>query len=75
MLAILLGSVGAHKFVLRYTREGVIMLLVGTIGGLLTGGLATFAMGIIGIIEGIIYLRMNDDEYRRTYVQGDKPWF
>ena len=75
MLAILFGSFGIHKFILGYTREGVIIVLASTIGSLFTGGLAFLAMVILGIIEGIIYLRINDDEYERTYIQGNKPWF
>ncbi|WNZ44340.1 TM2 domain-containing protein [Leptolyngbya boryana CZ1] len=33
---ILLGGFGVHKFVLGYSTEGVIMLLVGILGGVVT---------------------------------------
>lgn len=68
---ILLGALGIHKFILGYTKEGLIMLLV----TVLTLGLAGFIMGIIGLIEGIVYLTKSDDEFVKTYVAGKKGWF
>jgi TM2 domain-containing membrane protein YozV len=65
--AILLGWLGVHKFILGYTQEGVIQLVL----GLLTCGLTN----IIGIIEGIIYLTKSDEEFVRTYIQAKKGWF
>jgi TM2 domain-containing membrane protein YozV len=65
--AILLGWAGVHKFILGYTTEGVIQLVI----GLLTCGLSN----IIGIVEGIIYLTKSDEEFVRTYIQGRKGWF
>ena len=64
---ILVGWLGVHKFVLGYTTEGIIQLVL----GLITCG----AAGIIGIIEGIIYLTKSDEEFVRTYVQSKKGWF
>ena len=64
---IILGWAGIHKFILGYTTEGIIMLVV----GLLTCGLSN----IIGIVEGIIYLTKSDEEFVRTYIQGRKGWF
>lgn len=68
---ILLGALGIHKFILGYTKEGLIMLLV----SILTLGFLAWIMGIIGIIEGIIYLTKSDEEFVRIYVQGKKGWF
>ena len=68
---IILGALGVHKFILGYTKEGVIMLLV----SLLTLGLLSWVMGIIGIIEGIMYLTKSDEEFVATYVTGKKGWF
>lgn len=68
---ILLGALGVHKFVLGYTSQGLIMLLT----TLFTCGLAGFIWGIIGLIEGIIYLTKSDDEFVATYVVGKKGWF
>ncbi|HEX8187384.1 MAG TPA: TM2 domain-containing protein [Pyrinomonadaceae bacterium] len=72
---ILLGGFGVHKFVLGYNTEGIIMLAACIVGGILTCGLASGAVGIIGLIEGIIYLTKSDEEFVRTYVQNKKPWF
>lgn len=68
---ILLGALGVHKFILGYTKEGVIMLLV----TVLTMGFGGAIMGIIGLIEGIVYLIKPDDEFVATYVNGKKGWF
>ena len=68
---ILLGALGIHKFVLGYTKEGVIMLLV----SLLSCGILSPIMAIIGLIEGILYLVKNDEEFSRVYVQNKKGWF
>lgn len=32
-------------------------------------------MGIIGFIEGIIYLTKTDEEFLDTYINGSKGWF
>ena len=66
ILAILLGYLGIHKFYLGYTKEGVIQLLL---------GLAFGIGGIIGVIEGIIYLTRDDEEFYQTYQIGYKGWF
>jgi TM2 domain-containing membrane protein YozV len=71
---ILLGALGIHKFILGYTKEGVIMLVVSIVGSLLFG-LGPLVMGIIGLIEGIMYLVKSDDEFVSTYVNGKKGWF
>lgn len=68
---ILLGGLGIHKFILGYTKEGVIMLLI----SVLTLGLGAFISGIIGLIEGIIYLTKSDEDFVATYVAGKKGWF
>ena len=33
------------------------------------------AAGIIGFIEGIIYLTKSDEEFYNTYQVGKRPWF
>ena len=68
---ILLGSLGIHKFILGYSGAGLIMLLV----TLLTCGLASPVMHLIGLIEGIIYLTKSDEEFVRLYVDGHREWF
>ena len=32
-------------------------------------------MGVIGLVEGIMYLTKSDDEFVAMYVTGRKPWF
>ncbi|WP_440120587.1 TM2 domain-containing protein [Tenacibaculum sp. Ill] len=71
VLGILLGSLGIHKFVLGYTKEGVIMLLL----TVLTCGFGGFITSIIGLIEGIIYLTKSDEEFIETYQVNQKGWF
>ena len=68
---ILLGSLGVHKFILGYTGAGLIMLLV----TLLSCFILSPLMGLIGLIEGIIYLCKPDEEFVRVYVDGRKEWF
>jgi TM2 domain-containing membrane protein YozV len=71
LLGILLTCLGVHKFYLGYTKEGLIMLLV----SLLTCGFAAPVMGVIGLIEGIIYLTKTDEEFVATYITNKKGWF
>ncbi len=66
VLGILLGWLGIHKFYLGYTKEGIIQIVL---------SLACGIGGIIGLIEGIIYLTKSDEEFAKTYVTGKKGWF
>lgn len=68
---ILLGALGIHKFILGYTTAGVIMLLV----SVLSCGFVSPVIGIIGIVEGIIYLAKSDEDFYQTYMVGKKEWF
>lgn len=65
---IFLGGLGIHKFILGYTNAGIIMIVI----SLVTCGTVA---GIIGLIEGIIYLTKSDEEFVATYVNGRKEWF
>lgn len=71
LTGILLGGFGVHKFILGYQTEGLIMLLV----TVLTCGMAGMITGVIGIVEGIIYITKSDEEFVRTYIQNRKGWF
>ena len=31
--------------------------------------------GVVGIVEGIMYLTKSDEEFVATYIQGKKGWF
>lgn len=68
---ILLGAFGVHKFILGYTMEGLIMLLV----TVLSCGILGAVSSIVGLIEGIIYLVMPDEKFVETYVTNKKGWF
>jgi TM2 domain-containing membrane protein YozV len=68
---ILLGGFGVHKFILGYTTEGVIMLLVSVLSCLILYPV----IHIIGIVEGIVYLTKQDEDFVRTYIQTKKGWF
>ncbi|TDP59973.1 TM2 domain-containing protein [Flavobacterium dankookense] len=67
IFALLLGSLGIHKFYLGYTQEGVIQIVISVI----TCGIG----GIIPFIEGILYLVKSDEEFYQTYQVGKKGWF
>ncbi len=78
LLAIFLGGLGIHKFYLGYTGPGLVYLLVNTIGWIVTIfllGLPNIALGIMALIEGIIYLTKSDEEFQQIYVEGNRPWF
>ena len=66
ILVILLGCWGIHKFYLGYTTAGIIMLVLFFVCGI---------SGLIGLIEGILYLTKSDEEFYRTYIAGQRPWF
>lgn len=68
ILAILLGPLGIHKFVLGYTNEGIITLVLSVV----TCGVAT---SLLGLIEGIIYLTKTDAEFFTTYQANKRGWF
>lgn len=74
LLAIFLGTLGVHKFYLGYNTAGFIMLAITVIGGLLLG-LGIFAMGIVSLIEGILYLSKSQMEFERTYLMQERQWF
>lgn len=67
ILGIVIGSLGIHKFILGYNKEGIIQIVLTFV----TCGLA----GLIGLIEGIIYLTKSDEEFYQMYQVNKKPWF
>ena len=67
IFGILLGGLGIHKFVLGYTKEGIIQIVI---------TLCTCGFGsILGLIEGIIYLTKSDADFVNTYVKNKRGWF
>ncbi|MDT0555360.1 NINE protein [Patiriisocius hiemis] len=79
ILGIVLGAFGVHKFVLGYNKEGIILLAITLVGFVLTcvgvGVFIVWIAGLIGFIEGIIYLTKSDEDFYNTYQVGQKPWF
>jgi TM2 domain-containing membrane protein YozV len=67
IVAIVIGSLGVHKFMLGQTTPGIIQIAA----TVFTCG----AAGIIGPIEGIIYLMKTDEDFHKTYVVEKKAWF
>jgi TM2 domain-containing membrane protein YozV len=81
ILAILLGGLGIHKFYLGATNAGIIMLSCFIGGAVLAPftcgltGILPGIMGVIGLVEGIIYLTKSDSQFYSEYQIGHKPWF
>ncbi len=71
VVAILFGSLGIHKFILGYQKEGIVMLVI----SFLSLGFLLALVALVGIIEGIIYLSKTDEEFFKTYQIGRRPWF
>ena len=77
---ILIGGLGVHKFILGFPVSGTVMLVV-WLFGFITGScliiplFACMAMGVIGLIEGILYLTKSDEEFYDTYAIQRKEWF
>lgn len=85
LCALMLGGLGVHKFILGYNAEGAIILVVNLLllfltfvtcglGIIVTAPLMS-AIGIITLIEGIIYLSKTDEEFYETYQKNKKSWF
>ncbi len=78
VLAILLGGLGIHKFYLGFTVPGLIYLLVNTVGFFITWlflFIPNIVLGVMALVEGIIYLTKSDEEFDQLYVQQKKQWF
>jgi len=67
VMGILFGGLGIHKFILGYTTEGIIQLVISVV----TCGVGS----LLGFIEGIIYLTKSDEEFYNTYQANKKGWF
>jgi TM2 domain-containing membrane protein YozV len=67
LCGIFLGWLGIHKFILGYTKQGIIQIII----SVLTCG----AGSLIGLIEGIIYLTKSNEDFVRIYIQKKRGWF
>lgn len=78
LLGIFLGGLGIHKFYLGFTGPGLVFLLVNTIGFAITWlflFVPNIVLGVVGFVEGIIYLTKTDEEFEQMYVVQKKQWF
>ena len=66
LFGILLGSLGIHKFYLGFTEEGILEIVMTLI--------SCGALGVIGFIEGIIYLTKSDEAFYQDYIVDRKKW-
>ncbi|MDN5215987.1 hypothetical protein QQ020_28170 [Fulvivirgaceae bacterium BMA12] len=78
LAAILLGCFGTHKFLLNYSKEGRILLIVTLLGFLLfqvyVGIFILMAVFIFCVAEGIIYLLKSDRQFIDTYQKNHRSW-
>ena len=63
ILGILLGAFGVHKFYLGSWGWGLVYIGA----GLITCGTLTIAAEILGIVEGIMYLMMSEEDFAAKY--------
>ena len=75
LLALFLGWLGVHKFYLGYNTSGFIMLGTSILGGILTLSVASWAIWVIAIVEGIFYLSKPQTEFEQMYVINKREWF
>ena len=89
IVALLFGAYGAHKFLLGYKKEGLIMLATTFSGGILAlvalclqwnwlcivGIAAYIVVQIVSIAEGLIYFSRKEWEFYTTYIMGHRGWF
>lgn len=53
---------------------GLVTLGLGLIITLPLAGLVSSALGLLGLIEGILYLTKSDTDFQRDYLVARKPW-
>ena len=73
IVAILVGFLGIHKFYHGSWGWGIVYLLISLIGCVLI--LPLIIIDIVGIVEGIKYLIMDDEEYNQKYVESPRDAF
>lgn len=80
LLAIFLGNLGIHKFIMGYPAEGAILLVLNLacfVSGciIVVPFVGCLAISVIVLIEGILYLTKTDEEFNQMYVVNRRPWF
>ena len=69
ILALFLGNLGVHKFMLGLTTGGLTMLVLCLL--LIPIPFLT----IVSFVEGVIYLSKSDDQFYQDYAVRKKQWF
>ena len=64
LLAIFLGCFGIHRFYMGHTQMGILYI----VGGVVTCGVGFGVTAVIGIVEGIVYLSMTQDQFEQKYI-------
>lgn len=72
-LAIFGGVLGLHKIYLGYPGVGILIILM-VLCFWWVALLPVLAAVGLGIIEGLIYLFMNDETFERRYLKGRRRW-
>lgn len=79
VLAILVGGLGVHKFVLGYQKEGFVLLGISlaayALSCVIIGLFFIWIPPVVGLIEGIVYLTKSNEEFYQTYQVNKKTWF
>ncbi len=65
LLGIFCGGLGIHRFYLGHKSSGVIYLVVGILSG-------TSLSGLLGVIDGVLYLVASDEEFQQKYANNDE---
>lgn len=68
LLAIFLGTFGAHYIYVGKNTAGVVFILISLLGGLVTCGVAAALVATFALIQGILMLTMSQDEFEKKYV-------
>ena len=69
VLALFLGNLGIHKFMLGLTTGGITMLLLFFLL------IPIPVLTVISFVEGILYLSKSDEQFFRDYAVDKKQWF
>jgi TM2 domain-containing membrane protein YozV len=69
LLALFLGPLGIHKFLLGLTTGGVVMLVLCFLV------VPIPVLSIIALVEGITYLTKSDEKFFEDYALRKKQWF
>jgi TM2 domain-containing membrane protein YozV len=69
ILALLMGTLGIHKFMLGLTTGGIVMLVLFFLL------LPIPVLSLIAFVEGITYLTKSDERFYEDYAVRKKQWF